>query len=36
MVDELHVHIGNRTMKPLVIAISEMERGAREEMEGMI
>jgi hypothetical protein len=27
MADELHIHIQNRTMKPLAIALSGKERG---------
>jgi hypothetical protein len=38
MVDGLHIHIQNRTMKPLVIAVSEARRELQEvgEMVGAI
>jgi hypothetical protein len=37
MVDGLHIHIRNRTMKPLAIALSGVGRGLQgEEMVGVI
>jgi hypothetical protein len=32
MVDGLHIPVGNRTKKPLAIALSGAEKGLREEM----